>query len=164
AQVARPFRAGVFWLAVEEAGLQEGAGQQRQRIAAGVRDGDLPRGAGPEQLAAEQLRQQSAAGQRRLAAARGPHDRHEAVAAQALQQLDRLFFAAKEQVVLCLGEGPQAGKGIHSGKCRTHAPPSLIRLTKASSSAQGWTSPGWRIPPAWCDWNRSLRRSSGGAT
>ncbi len=118
AQGGQQIFAGVFLLAIVEVGLQERVGQERQRIAAGMRDGDLPRRAGLEHLAAQQLRQQSAADQRRLAAARGPHDRHEAVAAQALEQFHRLFFAAEEQVVLFLGEWSQTGKGIHRRQVR----------------------------------------------
>ncbi len=102
AQGGQQVLAGMFRLAIVEVGVQQRVGQERQRIAAGMRDRDLPRSAGVEHPAAQQLRQQSAADQRRLAAARGPHDRHEAVAAQALQQLERLFFAAEEQVVLFL--------------------------------------------------------------
>jgi hypothetical protein len=45
--------AGVFLLAIVEVGLQQCVGQQRQRIAAGMRDGDLLRGAGLEHLAAQ---------------------------------------------------------------------------------------------------------------
>src|SRR6516165_1189759 len=114
-----------------------------------MRDRDLPRGAGHEHFAAQQLRQQAAADQRRLAAAGGAHDGQEAVARQTLEQLERLFFAAEEEVVLFRGEGSQPGKRVPPSRCGTHAPTSLIRLTKRSSSASGSNAPGWRITAAW---------------
>ena len=56
AQGGEQIFARVFLLAIVEVGLQQCVGQERQRIAAGMRDGDLPRGAGLEHPAAQQFR------------------------------------------------------------------------------------------------------------
>ena len=48
AQSGQQVFAGVFFLAIVEVGVEQRVGQERQRIAAGMRDGDLPRGAGVE--------------------------------------------------------------------------------------------------------------------
>src|SRR5262245_33978442 len=112
-----------------------------------MRDGDLPRSAGAEHLAPQQLGEQSAADQRTLAASGGADHGDEAVVPQACEELERLFFAAEEQVVLFLGERPQSGEGVRL----VHVHASLTWPMKASSSALGANSLAWRMTPAWCE-------------
>ena len=68
---------------------------------------------------------------------------------QTRELLERLFFAAEEEVVLFRGEGSQPGERVRLGRRGTHVLTSLIRVTKRVSSALGSNAPGWRITSAW---------------
>lgn len=141
----------VFNIAIVEVGIKERIGEKPQRVAAGVGDCDLPRGARAEHPSPEQLRQQPAANERRLAASGAADDRHKAVRSQAAQELDRLLFTTEEEIVFFLREGPQSGKGVHSGGCGAHTHTSFTCPMKACSSGEGSNSRACRMTAAWCD-------------
>ena len=102
-----------------------------------------------QHLAAKQLGEQTATNERALAAAGGADDRDKAIAAETLQQFDRLFFATKEQVVFFLRKRPQTWKRIHFGVRRiVHTHTSLSLLMNASSSTVGANSSPWWITSA----------------